>query len=78
MTESEEELKSFLTKVKEENENACLKLGIQKTNMMASRPWKECYDRPIQHIKKQRHRYANKGQSYGLSSSHVWLCELEP
>ena len=34
------------------------------------------YDQPRQHIKKQRHYFANKGpssQSYGLSSSHVWM-----
>ena len=37
-------------------------------------PWKESYDQPRQHIKKQRHYFANKGpssQSYGFSSSHV-------
>ena len=34
------------------------------------------YDQPRQHIKKQRHYFANKGpyiQSYGFSSSHVWI-----
>ena len=39
-------------------------------------PWKESYDQPRQHIKKQRHYFANKGpssQGYGFSSSHV--CE---
>ena len=36
MAESEEELKSLLMKVKEENENVGLKLNIQKTNIMAS------------------------------------------
>ena len=36
MTESEEELKSLLMKVKEEREKAVLKLNIQKTEMMAS------------------------------------------
>ena len=36
--ESEEELKSFLIKVKEESENAGLKLSIQKTKIMASGP----------------------------------------
>ena len=39
-------------------------------------PWKESYDQPRQHIKKQRHYFANKGsssQSYGFSSSHVWI-----
>ena len=38
MAESEEELKSFLMKVKEENENVGLKLNIQKTKIMASGP----------------------------------------
>ena len=39
-------------------------------------PWKESYDLPRQHIKKQRHYFANKGpssQSHGFSSSHVWI-----
>ena len=42
-------------------------------------PWKKSYDQPRQHIKKQRHHLAYKGlsnQSYGLSSSHVWMWEL--
>ena len=37
-------------------------------------PWKESYDQPRQHIKKQRHSFPSKGpysQSYGFSSSHV-------
>ena len=38
MAESEEELKSPLMKVKEESENVCLKLNIQKTKIMASGP----------------------------------------
>ena len=38
MTESQEELKSLLTKVKEESEKADLKLNIQKTKIMASAP----------------------------------------
>ena len=40
-------------------------------------PQKESYDKPKQHIKKQRHHLANKGlysQSYDFSSSHV-RCE---
>ena len=43
MAESEEEIKSFLMKVKEESEKAGLKLNIQKTKVMASSPitsWK--------------------------------------
>ena len=46
--------------------------------MLAS--WKKSYDQPRQHIKKQRHYFANKGpssQSYGFSSSHVWMCKLD-
>ena len=38
--------------------------------------WKKGYDKPKQHIKKQRHYFANKGlssQIYGFSSSHVWM-----
>ena len=119
MAESEEELKSFLMKVKEESEKAGLKPNIQKVKIMASgpitswqidgqkvetvtdfiflgpkslqmvtaamklkmlAPWKESYDKPRQHIKKQRHYFANKGpssQSYGFSSSHVWIRELD-
>ena len=38
MTESEEELKSLLMKVKVESEKASLKLNIQKTKIMASSP----------------------------------------
>ena len=38
LAESEEELKSFLMKVKEESENVGLKLNIQKTKIMASGP----------------------------------------
>ena len=112
--ESEEELKSLLMNVKEESENVGLKINIQKTKIMASRPitswqidgetvetmadfilgapkslqmliaamklkdtpWKKSYDQTRQHIKKQRHYFANKSpssQSYGFSSSHVWM-----
>ena len=38
MAESEEELKSLLMKEKDESEKVGLKLNIQKTNIMASRP----------------------------------------
>ena len=38
MEESEEELKSFLKKVKEESEKVGLKINIQKTKIMASSP----------------------------------------
>ena len=116
MAESEEEIKSLLMKVKQENEKVGLKFNIQKTKIMTSglitswqidretvetvsdfifwsskitadgdcsheikstlSPWKKSYEQPRQHIKKQRHYFANKGpfsQSYGFSSSHVWM-----
>ena len=47
---------------------------------MTLAPWKKSYDQPRQHIKKQRHYFANKdpsSQSYGSSSSHVWRWELD-
>ena len=43
-------------------------------------PWKKNYDKPRQHIKKQRHYFDNKGLSslgYGFSSGHVWIWELD-
>ena len=43
-------------------------------------PWKESYDQLRQHIKKQRHYFANRGPSnpsYGFSSRHVWMWELD-
>ena len=43
-------------------------------------PWQESYDQARQHIKKQRHYFANKSlssQRYGFSSSHVWMWELD-
>ena len=46
---------------------------------MQNVPWKESYDKPRQHIKKQRHHLADKdlySQSYGLTSSHQWMWEL--
>ena len=102
-------------KVKEESEKAGLKLDIQKTKIIASRPitswqmdgetmetvtdfiflgckvsadgdcsheiktfapWKKSYDQPRQHIKKQRHYFANKdpsSQSHIFFNSHVWM-----
>ena len=116
MAESEEELKSFLFKVKEKNEKVGLKLSIQKTKIMASGPitsWQidgetmetvrdfilggskvtadgDCSHEIKRHLllgrkamtnldsvlKSQRHYFADKGpssQSYGISSSHVWM-----
>ena len=42
--------------------------------------WKKSYDKPRQHIKKQRHYFADEGpsnQNYGFSNSHVWMWELD-
>ena len=39
-------------------------------------PWKKTYDKPRQHIEKQRHHFADKGlfsQSCGFSNSYVWV-----
>ena len=44
-------------------------------------PWKKIYDQPRQHIKKQRHYFVDKdlsSRSYGFSSSHTWMWELDP
>ena len=119
MVESEEDLKRFLMKVKEESEKAALKLSIQKAKIMVSGPitsWQmeeenmeavadfiflgsqitadgDCsheikrllfFGRKVMTnlarlLKKQRH-HANKGpynQSYGFSSSHVRMWELD-
>ena len=43
-------------------------------------PWKKSYGQPRQHIKKQRYYFVNKGsssQSYGFSSSHGWMWQLD-
>ena len=43
-------------------------------------PWKESYGQTSQHIKKQRHYFANKdpsSQCYGFSNCHVWMWELD-
>ena len=43
-------------------------------------PWMDSYDQTRQHIKKQRHYFANKGlssQGCSFSSSHVWMWELD-
>ena len=53
---------------------------LQPWNWKMLSLWKKSYDQPKQHIKKQRHYFANKSpssQSYGFSSSHVWMWELD-
>ena len=115
MSKSEEELKSLLTKVKEESKNIGLKFNIQKTKIMASGPItsRQIYRETVETVSdfifwgskitadgdctheikrglllgrkvmtnqdsiiKSRDYFANKGpssQSYGFSSSHVWM-----
>ena len=61
----------------------CIFLGSKSTadgdcsyEIKTLAPWKESYDQPRQHTKKQRHYFANKGQSsqgYGFSCGHVWM-----
>ena len=54
--------------------------GDDSNEIKTLTPWKKSYDKPRQHIKKQRHYFANKGlssQSCDFSSSHVWMCELD-
>ena len=53
---------------------------LQPWNLKMLAPWKKSFDQPRQHIKRQRHYFANKcpsSQSYGFSSSHVWMWELD-
>ena len=48
--------------------------AAMKYKMLA--PWKKSYFQPRQHIKKQRHYFADNGasrQGYGFSRSHVWM-----
>ena len=60
-------------------QNRC-RWWLQPWNEKTLAPWKKSYDQPGQHIKKQRHYFVNKylySQSYGFSSSHVWMWELD-
>ena len=57
-----------------------LHMVTEAWNQKMLAPWKKSYDQPRQHIKNQRHYFANKGlssQSNGFSSSHVWMWELD-
>ena len=54
--------------------------GDYSHEMKTLAPWKKSYDQPRQHIKKQRHYFADKclfSQRCGFSSSHVWMWELD-
>ena len=57
-----------------------LKMVTEAMKLTDVASWKKSYDQPRQQIKKQRHYFANKGlssQSYGFSSGHVWMQELD-
>ena len=54
--------------------------GVKKTKQNTLASWKKSYDQRRQHIKKKRQYFANKGpssQSYGFSSGHIWMWELD-
>ena len=53
---------------------------LQPWNYKTLAPWKKSCDKPRQRIQKQRHHFADKGpysHSYGFSSSHVWMWDLD-
>ena len=53
---------------------------LQPWNPKTLAPWKESYDKPRQCIKTEKHHYLSKGlssRSYGFSSRHVWMYELD-
>ena len=55
-------------------------IALQPWNKKTLTPWKKSYDKPRQHIKKQRHYFVNKGpssQGYDFSNSQVWMWELD-
>ena len=60
-------------------QNHC-RWSLKQWNKKTLTPWKESYDQPRQHIKKQPHDSANKGpssQGFGFSSGHAWMWELD-
>ena len=49
---------------------------VTAARKLKNAPWKKTYDKPKEHIKKQRHYFANKSsssQGYGFSCGHVWM-----
>ena len=57
-----------------------LQMVIAAMKLNTLTPWKASYEQPRQHIQKQRHYFANKcpsTQTYGFSSSHVWMLEVD-
>ena len=56
------------------------KWWLQPRNLKTFAPQKKSYDKPRQHIKRQRNYFADKGpsnKSCGFSSSHIWMWELD-
>ena len=57
-----------------------MELGFMHHSFRTAWGWLKSYDKLRQRIKKQRHHFADKGpyrQSYGFSSGHVWVWELD-
>ena len=57
-----------------------LQMVIAAMKLKDACSWKKSYDQSRQHVKKQGHYFADKGpstQSYGFSSSQVWMWELD-
>ena len=57
-----------------------LKMVTEAMKLTDVASWKKSYDQAGWYIQKQRHYFANKvlsSQSYGFSSSHVWMRELD-
>ena len=57
-----------------------LQMVVAAMKLKTLTPWKESYDQPRQHIKKQRHYFANKSpssQGCGFSSGHVYMWVLD-
>ena len=53
---------------------------VTAATILKDAPWKKSYDKARQHIKMQRHYFADRGlssQSYCFSSSHVWMWEMD-
>ena len=64
-----------------QNRGSRNRLNYSQLKENYSQPWKKSYDKPRQHIKKERHHFADKGhysQSYGFPCSHVQMWELDP
>jgi len=53
-----------------------LKMVIAAMKLKDTCSLEEIYDQTRQHIKKQRHHFGLSSQSYGFSSTHVWMWEL--